>query len=157
MWTSSVGLRRATWSGRLGLDQASSRAPLGLWPVASGDIPWAIPLRAHPRTSDGLLPGATAGRSMLHGGLSGDHPLFRAGPFAFAAGVFLDGAEIRHPADGSARDRFYLDAGGGLRVGILDGHLGILRVDLATGLADRATAFTVGIHQSWPPFGGSGH
>jgi hypothetical protein len=157
LWTSSVGISRASWSTRVGLDLASRHAPLGVWPVASGDIPWAIPLRAHPRTSDGLLPGATAGRSMLHGGVSGDHPVFRAGPFMLAAGLFLDGAEIRNPADGSGRDRFYLDAGGGLRMGILDGQLGVLRIDLATGLTDRGTAITVGLHQSWPPFRKSAH
>lgn len=74
-----------------------------------------------------------------------------------AAGLFLDGAEIRNPADGSGRDRFYLDAGGGLRMGILDGQLGVLRIDLATGLTDRGTAITVGLHQSWPPFRKSAH
>jgi hypothetical protein len=152
MWSSSVGLDHASWSTRLGLDMASGHAPLGVWPVASGDLPWAIPLRAHPRTSEGLLPGATAGRSMLHGGLSGDHPIYRGGLFTLAAGIFLDGAEIMGPADGSGRDRFYLDAGGGIRIGILDGHLGILRVDLATGLTDHRSAITVGMHQSWPPF-----
>ena len=157
LWTSSVGISRASWSTRLGLDMASRRAPLGVWPVASGDIPWAIPLRAHPRTSDGLLPGATAGRSMLHGGVSGDHPVFRAGPFIVAAGLFLDGAKIRNPADGSGQDRFYLDAGGGVRVGILDGQLGVLRIDLATGLTEHGTAITVGLHQSWPPFRKSAH
>ena len=152
IWSSSVGLSRATWSGRLGVDLASPQAPLGVWPVASGDIPWAIPLRAHPRTSDGLLPGATAGRAIMHGGLSGDQPVFRAGPFTVAAGIFLDGAEIVNPADGSARNRFYLDAGGGIRIGLLEGQLGILRIDLATGLTDHRSAITAGVHQSWPPF-----
>ncbi len=152
LWTSSIGLQRASWSTRVGVDLVSQRTPLGLWPVASGDLDWAIPLRAHPRTSGGMLPGATAGRSMIHGGLSGDHPVRRAGPFTLAVGLFLDGAEIFSPADGSGRDRFYLDAGGGIRIGILDGHLGVVRVDLATGLTDRRTAITVGLHQSWPPF-----
>ncbi|MEO8139602.1 MAG: hypothetical protein ABI742_08155, partial [Gemmatimonadota bacterium] len=157
MWASASGLGRPTWSARVGADLASLHAPLGVWPVASGDISWAIPLRAHPRTSDGLLPGATAGRSMLHGGLSADHPVARVGPFTLAVGGFLDGVEILHPADGTGQDRFYLDAGGGIRVGILDGQLGILRVDLATGLTDRRTALTVGMHQSWPPFQANTH
>ncbi len=151
MWTSSTGLQRASWSTRVGLDLVSHEAPLGLWPVASSDLSWAVPLRAHPRASNGLLPGATAGRSMINGGLSGDHPVLRTGPFTLAVGVFLDGAEILHPASGTGRDRFYLDAGGGLRIGILDGQLGVLRIDLATGLADRRTALTVGMHQRWPP------
>jgi hypothetical protein len=152
IWASSVGLSRDTWSARLGLDLASGSTPLGLWPAANADIPWSVPLRAHSVTSDGLLPGATTGRSMMHGGLTGDHPFLRVGPFTLAAGLFLDAAEVRYSADGSGQDRFYLDAGGGLRIAILDGHLGILRVDLATGLMDHATAVTVGMHQSWPPF-----
>jgi hypothetical protein len=45
---------------------------------------------------------------------------------------------------------------GGIRIGILDGHLGVLRIDLATGLTDRRTAMTVGWHQGWPPFRVSG-
>jgi hypothetical protein len=89
---------------------------------------------------------------MIHGGLSGDHPIYRRGPFTLALGIFLDGAEIVHPADGSGRDRFYLDAGGGIRIAILDGQLGVLRIDLATGLTDRRTALTAGMHQHWPPF-----
>lgn len=151
MWTSSLGLQRASWSSRIGVDLVSHQAPLGLWPVASGDLTWAIPLRAHDRTTADLLPGATAGRSMIHGGLSGDQPVYRLGPFTLALGLFLDGAEILHPADGSSRDRLYLDAGGGLRVGLLDGQFGVLRIDLATGLLDRNTALSIGMQQQWPP------
>jgi hypothetical protein len=150
-WASTLGIGRASWSTNVGVELVSARTPLGLWPVASGDLAWAIPLRAHPRQRDGLLPGATSGRSMFHGGLSGDQPFYRMGPFTFALGLFLDGAEVLHPIDGSGRDRFFLDAGGGLRIGLVDGQLGVLRIDLATGLTDRSTALTAGLHQSWPP------
>jgi hypothetical protein len=44
-----------------------------------------------------------------------------------------------------------------LRIGILDGQLGTLRIDLATGLTDRRTALTVGMHQRWPPFHQTSH
>jgi hypothetical protein len=152
MWASSVGLSRATWSVRIGLDLTSRQAPLGAWSVASSDLSWAIPLRAHPRTSKGLLPGATTSRKILHGGIAGDRPIYRTGPFTLAIGLFVDAAGIVNPADGSRRDRLYLDAGGGLRLGILDGQLGVLRADLATGLNDRRTALTVGMQQGWPPF-----
>ncbi len=154
MWSSALGLSRPSWSARLGLELTSRHAPIGVWPVASGDNnPRMIPLRAHPRTIDGLLPGATTGRAILHGGISGDHPVGRVGPLALAVGIFLDGADIRDPADASGADRRYLDAGGGIRIGVLDGALGIVRVDLATGLTDHRTAITIGLHQSWPPFG----
>jgi hypothetical protein len=154
-WSSAVGLSRRNWSARLGVDLTSDNAPLGVRPVASGDDPWVIPLRAHPRTLDGLLPGATTGQGMIHGGLSGDQPVYRAGLLTLAVGIFLDGARIMDPVDSSRRDRLHLDAGGGIRIGILDGQLGIVRVDLATGLTTHRTAITVGLHQSWPPFRGN--
>ncbi len=152
IWASSVGLERATWSLRVGLDLAHRGTPLGAWPEASGDLPLAIPLRGHARTSDGLLPGNTTGRTIVHGGLAGDRPFLHLGPITVATGLFLDAAEIRSPADGSSAERFFLDAGGGLRFVILGGHFGVLRIDLATGLTDRNTALTAGVHQSWPPF-----
>jgi hypothetical protein len=151
-WSSAVGLSRRTWSARLGGDLTSGNAPLGVRPVASEYDPWVIPLRAHPRTVNGLLPGATSGQRMIHGGLSGDQPVYRVGLLTLAVGVFLDGARIMDPSDGSGRNRTHLDAGGGIRIGILDGELGVVRVDLATGLTARGSAITVGLHQSWPPF-----
>jgi hypothetical protein len=96
-WASAVGLSRRSWSARLGVDLTSHNAPLGVRPVASGDDPWVIPLRAHPRTLNGLLPGATTGQGMIHGGLSGDQPVYRAGLVTLAVGVFLDGAQPRIP------------------------------------------------------------
>jgi len=151
-WSSAVGLSRRSWSARLGVDLTSHNAPLGVRPVASGDDPWVIPLRAHPRTLDGLLQGATTGQTMVHGGLSGDQPVYGAGLLTLAVGIFIDGAQIMDPADGSGRNRLHLDAGGGIRIGILDGQLGIVRVDLATGLTTHRSAITVGLHQNWPPF-----
>ena len=156
-WASSFGLRRTSWGARLGADAADEATPLGLQPMASGDIPLAVPLRAHPWTRDGLIPVKTIGRTILSGGVSGDQPILRTALFTVAAGIFLDGAEVRRTADGSGRDRFYLDAGGGLRFGLLDGSLGVIRVDLATGLTDRTTALTVGLHQEWPTFRGRTH
>ncbi len=152
LWSSAADLGRRGWSARLGLDLTSRDAPLGVRPVASGDDPWVIPLRAHPRTRGGLLPGATTGQGMIHGGLSGDQPVHRAGLFTVAIGVFVDGARIMDPADGSGRDRLHVDAGGGIRIGILDGQLGVVRVDLARGLMSHRSALSVGLHQRWPPF-----
>jgi hypothetical protein len=68
-----------------------------------------------------------------------------------AAGAFLDGARIAASADESVGDRSYLDDGVGLRVGIADGELGVLRIDVARGLLeDGRSALTVGVHRSWP-------
>jgi hypothetical protein len=153
MWASSLGLGRAAWSTRLGFNWVSSATPLGAWPVVGGNLSWAIPLRAEPLADGGLLAGRSTGRGIIHAGLAADYPVYRLGPIVFAAGVFLDGAEVRSAADGSAQSRFALDGGGGIRIGIVDGQLGVLRVDLATGLlADRRSALTVGVHRNWPPF-----
>jgi hypothetical protein len=152
VWTSSVGLRRAAWSARLALDWADRHAPLGTWPIAGADLAWALPLRAHASASGGLLSGSSAGRRVTSAGLAGDKPFYRFGPLVFAVGLFLDAAQIVATADGS-QDRFYLDGGGGLRIGVDDGGLGVLRIDLARSLvADRRSALTVGVHRSWPLF-----
>jgi hypothetical protein len=152
LWSSGVAISRRAWSARLGLDLASRGAPIGAWPMATEDDPWVIPLRAHRRTSDGQLPGAVTGRGVVHGGVSGDQPIARAGPLTLAVGVFLDGARVMEPMDRSGGSLLHLDAGGGIRIAVLDGQLGVVRVDLATGLTDHRSGITVGLHQSWPPF-----
>ena len=149
-WASSLGLRRAAWSTRLGFEWASTNAPLGTWPVAGGNLSWAIPLRAD--GLGGLLAGRNTGRAIIHSGLAGDHPITRVGPLILAAGVFLDGARVMAAADNSVGDRFYLDGGAGIRIGIAEGQLGILRIDWARGLLDQRSALTVGVHRSWPAF-----
>ncbi|MCJ7629339.1 MAG: hypothetical protein MUO50_13250, partial [Longimicrobiales bacterium] len=88
-----------------------------------------------------------------HAGLAGDRPLYRNGPLVLAAGIFLDAAEVVSAADGSPGARFYLDGGAGLRIGMAEGQLGVLRIDLARSLvADRHFALTLGVHRSWPLF-----
>lgn len=152
LWASSLGLDRAAWSTRLGFDWASARAPRGTWPVAGGNLSWAIPLRAVPLAGP-LVPDQSAGRWIIHAGLAGDHPVYRLGPLILVAGVFFDAAEIIAAADGSPKGRFYLDGGAGLRIGFAEGQVGVLRIDLARGLlGSRRAALTLGVHQRWPPF-----
>ena len=150
-WASSLGLGRPAWSARLGFDWAGSHAPLGAWPVAGGFLYWAIPLRAHTPTGGGFLAGRSVGRGIIHAGLSGDRPFYRNGPVVVAAGVFIDAADIMVAADGAPGDRLYLDGGAGLRIGMAEGQPGVLRIDLARGLAGEGRfALTLGVHQSWP-------
>jgi hypothetical protein len=152
-WASSLGLDRAAWSARVGFDWAGRHAPLGTWPLAGKDLSWALPLRAHTLTTGGALSGRSAGRGITSAGLAADRPFYRKGPLIFGAGLFFDAAQIFAPADGSRQNRFYLDGGGGLRVGLADGQFGVLRIDLSRGLvADQRTALTVGVHRSWPLF-----
>jgi hypothetical protein len=150
-WASSLGLARVGWSARLGVDWAGDSAPLGAWPMAGADPSRAIPLRAEPSRADGLVAGRVVGRAILHGGLAGDVPLHRVGPLVFAAGAFLDGARVAASADASDGTRLYLDAGLGLRIGIADGDLGVLRIDVARGLLeDGRSALSAGVHRQWP-------
>lgn len=154
-WASSLGLGRSGWSARSGFDWAGRQAPPGTWPVAGGALPWTIPLRAHVPTDGGYLVGRGIGRGIIHAGLAGDRTLYRTGPLLFAAGLFLDAARIVDAVDASPGARFYLDGGGGLRIGLAEGQLGVLRIDLARGLVtDRQFALTVGVHQGWPLFQG---
>lgn len=152
VWASSPGLSRPAWSGRLGYDWASRFAPQGTWAIAGDDLSWAIPLRAHPLETRGADVGNTTGRALLHGGLAGDVPLRHMGFLAIAAGVFLDAAHVSGAA-GGAESRWYLDGGAGIRLGIADGALGVIRIDWAASfMTDRRRALTVGIHRSWPLF-----
>ncbi len=151
MWASSLGLSKAAWSARLEFDWADRHSPRGVWPVAGDDPSWAVPLRAHAATGGGLLAGWSVGRTITSGGLSGDRPLYRVGPLVLAAGLFLDAARIVAASDGSARGRFYLDGGGGLRIAVADGALGVVRIDVSRALvAEPRSALTVGFHRSWP-------
>lgn len=147
MWVSAPDLGRPEWSARFGVEWAGNGAPAGAWPVAGGAMPWAVPLRAHSLDEATLL----AGRGIVHGGVAGDYPVARMGPLVFAAGAFVDAARLSAPFDAVAR-RTYVDGGLGLRIGLGDGSLGVLRIDYAHGLMDRSSALSVGVHRSWPLF-----
>jgi hypothetical protein len=148
-WATGTGLRRAAWSTRVGIDWASRNAPRGTWPVAGGGVSWAVPLRAHSLEGESLV----AGRGILHAGLAGDHPIAQVGPLAVAAGGFLDAARVVAPTVDRGANRWFLDGGVGLRIGLADGQSGVIRLDLATGLTEgRGSALTIGIHQRWPSF-----
>jgi hypothetical protein len=151
-WASAVTIARPSWSARAGVNWASEGTPQGAWPIAGSNLEWAIPLRAHSATARGLLDPSSTGRRIAHAGLAGDIPLHRFGLIVLAAGGFLDGARIDHRADGSTANRWLLDAGGGLRLGVGDGQLGVFRLDLARGLTDGTTALTIGVQREWPPF-----
>ena len=148
-WATGTGLRHAAWSTRLGIEWASRNAPRGAWPVAGGGVSWAVPLRAHSLEGGSLV----AGQGILHAGLAGDHPIARVGPLAVAAGAFLDAARVVASITDGRPNKWFLDGGAGLRIGIADGRSGVIRLDLATGLTEgRRSALTIGIHQRWPSF-----
>jgi hypothetical protein len=148
-WASSSLLQRTAWSIRYGWDLVDSHTPAGLWPFASGDVPWAIPLRAHPFTLRDLLPAATIARTIMHGGVAVDQPVYQSPLITLALGGFVDWALLRNRLDRRPA-RTLVDGGGGLRIGFAGGALGIIRIDVATGLNDDHSAVTVGLHREWP-------
>jgi outer membrane translocation and assembly module TamA len=98
-------------------------------------------LRAHPLLEDGHITGDVFGRRVAHASLEARRwvrPLLKVVRFAPAA--FIDGAHAgRRRAPGSA---WHMDAGVGLRIAFPGS--GILRVDVARGLRDGSTAFSIG-------------
>jgi hypothetical protein len=148
-WASSPLLQRTSWTLRYGWDLADGATPLGLWPFASGDVPWSIPLRAHPFAVGDRLPAATIARTIMHGGFAIDQPFYRSPLISVALGGFVDMAAMGDRLN-SRPSRLFVDAGGGLRIGLADGALGVIRVDIATGLNDDHSALTVGMHREWP-------
>lgn len=148
-WASAHLLQRTLWSLRGGVELAEVTTPAGRWPVANGDVQWALPLRAHPYNENDLLPTGTTGRRIVHGGAAIDQPFYQTPFLSFALGAFVDAARISERLSGG-RERTFVDVGGGLRIGLLGGQLGVLRIDLATGVNDDATALTVGLHRRWP-------
>jgi len=151
-WASAITIARPSWSARVGVNWASEGTPQGAWPIVGTNLEWAIPLRAHSATAGGLLNPASTGRRVAHAGLTTDYPVHRFGVIVLAAGAFLDGARIDHGADGSGANRWLLDLGGGVRLGVGDGKLGVFRLDLAHGLTDGKAAVTIGVQREWPPF-----
>ena len=142
---------RTRWTMRVGLDVASAGTPIGLQPLAGGDLARAIPLRAHPFIIDGRLPSTRIARSITHGGIAGDHALLTRGPVTIGAGVFFDGAQVSSSAQRLDASRLYLDAGAGLRIGLAGTQWSALRIDVARGLTtDRRWGLTAGLAPAWP-------
>jgi hypothetical protein len=157
-WTSARLPTRTRWSARIGATWASATTPRGLWAVAGGDAGRAIPLRARQYAPDGLLPAARTGQSVVHAGLAGDQTVATIGLVNLGVGIFLDGADVRHAAGGSARHRQYLDGGIGLLISAAGASQRSLRLDLARGLQPVAGwRLSVGLDQPWTPRRGAGN
>ena len=146
-WRSKNRSSAVEWSARLGVDAVSVTAPRGLWPLAGGDLTRAIPLRAHSRVVAGSLSADRSAPTVLHGGVAADRHVTFLGPLDFAVGLFLDAARVM----ASDRQLNLLDAGIGLRIGVLGAPSTALRLDLARALlADKRWGVSVGLQQSRP-------
>jgi hypothetical protein len=126
-----------------GMTAASSTAPASLWPGADTGHARDVLLRAHPLLDDGVIEGGVFGRRMGFASLETQHWLapIAQGFVRVAPALFLDVARASRGLP-SMDTRTQYDAGAGLRISLLGA--GVLRVDIAHGLRDGATALSVG-------------
>ena len=142
-WRSRHRHEGLVWLADAGVDLASTSAPLAYWSGAGTGHGREALLRAHPLLDDGRITSEVFGRRLYHA--SGEarawmppiRQLLRLG-----AAFFVDGARAtrrREPGD-----VWHVDTGIGLRVAA-GGH--VIRLDIAKGLRDGATSFSVGWSQ----------
>ena len=126
----------------------SDNAPLGLWPGA-GDGRARPPLaRAHPLLDDGVISTAGLsifGRTLAYGSVEARRWLERPALIRIAPAGFVDIARASRRGAGGV-EAAQVDVGAGVRIKV-PGAAGVLRVDVARGLRDGATAVTLG----WMP------
>lgn len=152
---SAAGMRAATrspsnwrawaYEATIGIDRVTHAAPLALWPGAGEGRARPVLLRAHPLLDDGIIDMSRAsafGRSLQHANVEAQRWLARPGNPRLAVAAFADVARSARRADGTMSS--YVDIGSGLRVR-LPGVDQPLRIDVARGLRDGASAVTVGL------------
>jgi predicted double-glycine peptidase len=145
---SSNERRGWVYLGTAGAERVSDGAPLGLWPGA-GDGRARPPLvRAHPLLDDGVIAMAGSsvfGRMLGYASAEAQRWLERPSLVRIAPAGFVDLARAsRRGAAGV--EAAQVDVGAGVRLKI-PGAAGVIRVDVARGLRDGATAVTFG----WMP------
>lgn len=126
-----------------GLTLVSSTAPASLWPGADTGHARDVLLRAHPLLEDGVIEGGVFGRRVGFGSIEAQRWLepLAQGFVRVAPAVFVDVARASRGL-ASTETRTQCDAGAGLRIWLLGA--GVLRVDVAHGLRDGATALSIG-------------
>jgi hypothetical protein len=132
---------RSGWShlARASAGAVSRSVPLDGWPGGDTGHVRETLLRAHPLLDDGRLTTAQLGRRIVAGSVEVQHwwapPLLRIG-----AAAFVDAARVGSRLVPGARAD--VDPGAGLRLAV-PGISGTFRADVAKGLRDGATTFSV--------------
>jgi len=125
--------------GRAGLGAATVRTPADIW--FAGDVGRArtVPLRAHPLITDGEIRVEQIGQQILY--TSGEAQRWWDGKagLRFGAAAFVDVARVDRRA--VLRPRSDVDVGIGARLA-MPGVSGVIRIDVAKGLRDGATALS---------------
>jgi peptidase C39-like protein len=141
-WRSSTQNEGSVWSARAQGAIVGPDAPLALWPGAGTGQGRDGLLRAHPLIDDGVVRDAVFGRYVLDGSVEGRRWMqFARKPIRLAPALFLDTGRAYHALD-PRTERWQTDVGAGLRIAIPGS--GVLRIDVAHGLADGRTAFSMG-------------
>jgi hypothetical protein len=141
-WRSKSALISTLWRGDAGYRAVTTASPASIWPGADSGVARDAPLRAHPLLDDGIIRGGVFGRKLAFATIEVQQwrkpgrYLIRVAPAAF-----LDIARASRGLT-TTNDRAQVDAGVGLRLSLPG--MNVLRVDLARGLRDGRTAFSVG-------------
>lgn len=139
-WRSRIRNEGSVILATAGADLASQGSPAALWQGAGTGHARSILLRAHPLLDDGIITGEVFGRRVYHSSVETRRWLRPVLRFVkLAPAVFIDAARAeRRFASGGA---WGIDAGAGVRLSVPGS--GVLRVDVAKGLRDGATAFSI--------------
>jgi hypothetical protein len=131
------------WLAGGGYQLATSSAPASLWPGADTGHARDVLLRAHPLLDDGIIEGGVFGRRIAFATAEVQHWIQpkRQRLLRVAPAVFIDLAQATRGLPASDA-RLHYDAGVGIRFALLG--FGVLRADVARGLRDGRTAFSVG-------------
>ena len=135
------------WVSRsvIGFERVGDEAPFALWSGAGEGQVRAALLRAHPLLSDGVvdLTGSSVfGRTLMSGSTETQRWLERPSLVRLGVAGFADVARAWRQESAGVTP-VQVDVGAGLRIRI-PGTPGMLRVDLARGLRDGASALTFG-------------
>jgi hypothetical protein len=140
-FTSKATRSGSLWLARAGAAGVSEAAPALAWPGADTGQVRDVLLRAHPLLDDGSISGGVLGRRLISGGVEYQR-WSRPSKWLlqYAPAAFVDVARATHGFPSSIATA-QIDTGVGLRVSAPGA--GVLRLDLAHGLRDGRTAFSV--------------
>jgi predicted double-glycine peptidase len=141
-WRSKARNEGSVALARIEESVVASDAPVALWPGAGTGQGRDGLLRAHPLLDNGIIRDAVFGRTLIDGGVEGRHWIQPARtPVRLAPALFVDVARAYRGLE-PENERWQIDVGTGVRVAIPGS--GVLRFDVAHGLRDGGTAFSMG-------------
>jgi predicted double-glycine peptidase len=141
---SSQDARVWAYDATIGVERVTDSAPMTLWPGAGDGRAREPLLRAHPLLDDGMIDvtGGLFGRTMTYGTVEGQRWLERLSLTRVGVAAFVDLARTSRQAT-PGPGTWQTDVGAGLRVRV-PGSTRTLRLDVAHGLRDRASAIAIG-------------